>query len=536
MRILLNLLLLGTLCFPSFLLASIGKVSLLKGNSVAVRANQTLSLSNGMDIEKKDTIKTAKETQIQLIFEDKTVITLGSESEFSIEEYLNDTKNPKAKFKFNQGTFKSITGQIGKTAPENFILETKTATIGIRGTIVLGNLSETGDSIGCLRGLIAVSALGSQNSILVPMGKMTFVAPGKEPTPPATMKAGDTGGASESSQPLASNAPPPPPNAAMAAASSSTQDSITKNVTAFVNNTNSFYPTFSPSLALPSTHIGLVQLDGFASSWYTDAGTSTLSTEDTFTLLMDTTNNSINTGSELLLKKGALEDVTQSLYKSSSPRTMTYTDINNFAIQDFKETRLSWMQTENTKLNVYGSNPAEVSANNDYISWGYWAIKVKNNPEDLLSTTNFWVGGTDASTAATYITNIVAPTSYTFSGKALGTVNDNGTYAIDPINDSTNNVRLSFDFGGGSNALNSNSFIQFTANEKYWSLVPTIATPTVTTGIFNDTLTGSASSLGAATGTLNGQFYGTSAQAVGGTFQATAGSASAYGIFKAVRP
>ncbi len=96
MRILLNLLLLGTLCFPSFLLASIGKVSLLKGNSVAVRANQTLSLSNGMDIEKKDTIKTAKETQIQLIFEDKTVITLGSESEFSIEEYLNDTKNPKA--------------------------------------------------------------------------------------------------------------------------------------------------------------------------------------------------------------------------------------------------------------------------------------------------------------------------------------------------------------------------------------------------------------------------------------------------------
>ena len=198
------------------------------------------------------------------------------------------------------------------------------------------------------------------------------------------------------------------------------------------------------------------------------------------------------------------------------------------------------MQTENTKLNVYGSNPAEVSANNDYISWGYWAIKVKNNPEDLLSTINFWVAGTDTSTAATHISGLVADTvtttSYTFSGKALGTVNDNGAYALDPINDATNNVRLSFDFGGGSNALNSNSFIQFTANGKYWSLVPTITTPTVTAGTFKDTLTGSASSLGAATGTINGQFYGAPAQAVGGTFQATAGSANAYGVFKAVRP
>ena len=72
--------------------------------------------------------------------EDKTVITLGSSSVLDIQEYLNDAQQPKAKFKFNQGTFKSITGEIGKKAPENFNLETKTATIGIRGTIISGQV------------------------------------------------------------------------------------------------------------------------------------------------------------------------------------------------------------------------------------------------------------------------------------------------------------------------------------------------------------------------------------------------------------
>lgn len=117
------------LLFGSTLWASVGKVALLKGEAVAERNAQTITLQNGTLIEEKDAIKTAKEAQVQLLFEDKTVITLGSESEFKIEEYLNDTQNPKAKFKFNQGSFKTITGQIGKTAPQNFTMETKTATI-----------------------------------------------------------------------------------------------------------------------------------------------------------------------------------------------------------------------------------------------------------------------------------------------------------------------------------------------------------------------------------------------------------------------
>jgi hypothetical protein len=172
----------------SSLFASIGKVSLLKGEASLERSGQKLSLKNGIGIEEKDTIRTSKDAQIQLIFEDKTVITLGSESDFKVEEYLSESAKPKAKFKFNQGVFKTITGQIGKTAPENFTLETKTATIGIRGTVIGGVVpppsSSAPDTIFCLGGKITATSRQSGITVNLPTGTMTVVPLNAPPAPP----------------------------------------------------------------------------------------------------------------------------------------------------------------------------------------------------------------------------------------------------------------------------------------------------------------------------------------------------------------
>lgn len=172
----------------SLLFASIGRVSLLKGEASLDRAGAVFSVQNGMDLEEKDSIKTTKGSQIQLIFSDKTVITLGSESHFSVDEYLSDGSNPKAKFKFNQGAFKAITGKIGKSAPENFTLETKTATIGIRGTIVGGNVppqsSSEPDTIICLGGSITATSLQSGVTVNLPAGTITVVPISGPPAPP----------------------------------------------------------------------------------------------------------------------------------------------------------------------------------------------------------------------------------------------------------------------------------------------------------------------------------------------------------------
>ncbi|MDD5156681.1 FecR family protein [Sulfurimonas sp.] len=150
------------------------------------RFGSALSVKNGMELEEKDSIKTSKGSQIQLIFTDKTVITLGSESDFRVDEYLSDGNRPKAKFKFNQGTFKAITGRIGKSAPESFKLETKTATIGIRGTTIGGivGVLPTPDTIFCFGGRIIVGSLLTGGVVNLPAGTITTVPLNAPPASP----------------------------------------------------------------------------------------------------------------------------------------------------------------------------------------------------------------------------------------------------------------------------------------------------------------------------------------------------------------
>lgn len=245
------------LLFTTQVWASIGKVSLLKGEATANRDNQTITLANGTTLEEHDIITTRANSQIQLIFEDKTVITLGSESVLDIKEYLNDAQEPKAKFKFSQGTFKSITGQIGKKAPENFNLQTKTATIGIRGTTVVGQIGqgEAPDIIGCSVGQIVVN--NPSGVVTLSAGFATMVAPGQPPTPPMPLSATQLGTIVNNQTP-----PPPAPQATTSPASSAPTflSETTNNITSQAHQntvkrdiekqTNSIHVPFTPSKGL----------------------------------------------------------------------------------------------------------------------------------------------------------------------------------------------------------------------------------------------------------------------------------------------
>ena len=164
--------------------ANIGKVVLLQGDVQIKRGTETLLAKIDTQILKKDLIRTLKNAHVQIKFKDNTVVTLAPNSDFSIDEYLNSAKNPKLKFSFARGIFKSITGRIGHIAPKNFILQTKTATIGIRGTIVLGNITPEGDIIACLMGKISVKNRAIGREIIVNAGEATLVKRYRVPTPP----------------------------------------------------------------------------------------------------------------------------------------------------------------------------------------------------------------------------------------------------------------------------------------------------------------------------------------------------------------
>jgi len=171
----------------AFAFASIGRISVVNGDVSIERGVKSEKAISNFQLEEKDVIKSKTGATAQLIFNDKTVITVGSNTTFKIEEYLFGEKNNKARFNVAEGSFKTITGKIAKVAPEKFKIETKTATIGIRGTIFLGNIDPMGVlTIACTKGAIElISVVPTIPPVLVKQGQMTTATP-KSVEPPKT--------------------------------------------------------------------------------------------------------------------------------------------------------------------------------------------------------------------------------------------------------------------------------------------------------------------------------------------------------------
>lgn len=129
-RILL-MLLMATLAF-----GDIGKVTVVKGDASVRRDTLNLIAYNNMGLLTQDIVQTAQ-GRLQMRFNDKTVISLGRESRFVIKEYLyvENSKQIAATFKIEKGFVKTITGAIGKTMPDKFVLETSNTRITPHGTI-----------------------------------------------------------------------------------------------------------------------------------------------------------------------------------------------------------------------------------------------------------------------------------------------------------------------------------------------------------------------------------------------------------------
>jgi len=147
--------------------ANIGTIMVANGDAEVKRGQKTLTISNGMDILKGDEIITQKQTRVQVMLNDDTVITIGPDSSFSFLEYMFDgSKKSTIQMQANRGFFRSVTGKIGKIVPERFKVKTQLATIGIRGTDFSAQLGEKTASYICNRGEITLKYENIQKSIV----------------------------------------------------------------------------------------------------------------------------------------------------------------------------------------------------------------------------------------------------------------------------------------------------------------------------------------------------------------------------------
>jgi hypothetical protein len=114
----------------------VGIVKSLAGEVVIVREGKPLTATAKMKVMKGDVVTTGSDGKAGLIFEDDTVISMGSNSRIAIENFLFQPSEKKLSFiaRIYQGTASFLSGQIAKLAPNQVHVETPDATVGTRGT------------------------------------------------------------------------------------------------------------------------------------------------------------------------------------------------------------------------------------------------------------------------------------------------------------------------------------------------------------------------------------------------------------------
>ncbi|SHO81054.1 hypothetical protein MNB_SV-15-211 [hydrothermal vent metagenome] len=147
---------------------NIGTIMALKGSASIQRVGTNINAKSGMSILNGDSINTDNNSRVQIVLKDDTTLTIGANSSFEFTKfYFDGTKKSSLKMRANRGFFRSVTGKIGKIAPNRFKLKTISATIGIRGTDFSGNIMENREVIRCYSGAISVELdKGGINDIL----------------------------------------------------------------------------------------------------------------------------------------------------------------------------------------------------------------------------------------------------------------------------------------------------------------------------------------------------------------------------------
>ena len=119
--------------------AFVGVVKTLEGGAVITRNGEMIAVGTGMELQRADLVKTDRHGTIGLVFSDDTRITMGPNTEISVDDYLFEPVEKKLLFvlRLIRGTVSFLSGQIAKLSPESVQVVMPAATIGVRGTHVL---------------------------------------------------------------------------------------------------------------------------------------------------------------------------------------------------------------------------------------------------------------------------------------------------------------------------------------------------------------------------------------------------------------
>jgi hypothetical protein len=151
--------------------ASIGSITELKGVGRVVREQDPFAAALAFGINSFDNVETSQ-GRIGITFLDESQVRLTEHSQLVIDEFIYDPDPSKSKMalQFASGTARFITGKLATIDKENILIQTPSATIGIRGTDFTVTVDEIGRSLiillpkedGLASGEIVVSTAAGQ--------------------------------------------------------------------------------------------------------------------------------------------------------------------------------------------------------------------------------------------------------------------------------------------------------------------------------------------------------------------------------------
>jgi len=162
-----------------------GVVERLQGNAFAMQDALPRPLNEGVEIFRGDVISTGKGARLEIRMLDDAVMTLSEKTIFVVTDYISDGPEPAASFRLMQGAFKAVSGKIAKTG--SFVVATRTATIGIRGTTFWGGSLDGNFEVALLDGKAVYVENKAGRVELTAVGQGTKILSAKEkPSNPTT--------------------------------------------------------------------------------------------------------------------------------------------------------------------------------------------------------------------------------------------------------------------------------------------------------------------------------------------------------------
>ena len=187
---LIALLLLALILPASLHAAVVGRFSLVTGQVDLLKGGKLPAISAKMEggVEPGDIIRTKSRAKAQLTMVDNSVITLAPESRLAVADYQYDPAqgSRRAVVRLFRGLVHTVVNRVIQTEEPDFLMETHTAVIGVRGTNFYTLVGPSFTATYLAHGTLGVSSnlptlpalllLHSMQFTQIPLGKQPFLA------------------------------------------------------------------------------------------------------------------------------------------------------------------------------------------------------------------------------------------------------------------------------------------------------------------------------------------------------------------------